>query len=66
MNINDPRFRRTIERIHALGPRALAELCIESSADPETLERYARSNPQTLTTLGGNRWPASIFVVAST
>lgn len=64
--LNDPRFRRVVERIHTLGPRPLGELLIEVKADRDTLERYAVLSIDTLTALGGDRWPTQIYAVAST
>ncbi len=63
--IAEPTFRRTVERVHALGPRALGELLIELEADPDTLARYARLTPTMLHATGGNRWPTSIFAVGA-
>ena len=56
--IVDPAFRDAVERLHRLGPRALAELLVELAADDATLLRYARLDPRTLAAIGGDRWPS--------
>ena len=58
MRIDNPAFRREIEAIHRLGPRALGELLIEISADPATLARWARLNSSIVQAVGGDLWPS--------
>ena len=64
--INDPRFRRAVERIHRLGTRALGELFAEVGTDRDTLENYADLTPSMLHGTGGDRWPVSVYEMAST
>lgn len=61
----DVRFRRLIERFHALGPRPLAELLAELGAErllPHVLEQRLaeyvdRLAPEMLRALGADRLP---------
>lgn len=60
-------LRRQVERIHALGPRAVQELLIEiiNEASPQARRRivqrvevYARIDGEILSMVGGDRSPA--------
>lgn len=62
------RRRHVVDRVHALGPRALGELLAElARRHPEIAEdiddrlaAYAdRLTPEMLRATGGDRWPAS-------
>jgi hypothetical protein len=64
--LDSPAFHRSVERVHALGVRALGELLIEIDVDRQVIDRYARLDPDTLRAFGGDRWPVSIFAVSST
>ena len=62
--IDDPAFRRRVDRLHALGPRPLGEFLAELAARPgsagaviTTLNRYAVIDAALLHDLGGDRWP---------
>ncbi len=68
LTVNAVRFRGTVERIHALGPRVLGELLLEAGADLAQVERFAdldRFPPTFLNAIGVNAWPVSIFLVSS-
>ncbi len=68
-SLTDPRFRRMVERVVALGPRTVAELLIELGADLHRVERYAdldRFSPGILHIIGSDRWPTTLFVVGPT
>ncbi len=59
-----PRFERQIKRIHALGPRPLAELLTEiatATGEPgliaDRLQAYAGLEPELVRALGGDRFP---------
>jgi hypothetical protein len=64
-------FRQQVERLHALGPRATAELLAEIGTErsfmptiAEKLRRYASIDPQALQALGGDDfWPAPLHEV---
>ena len=64
-SVDCPHLRRTVEHIHALGPRALGELFVEIDADPGVIDNYARLSPDVLTAVGGDRWPSSVFTVST-
>lgn len=57
--------RRLVERVHALGPRALAEMIAEVADQDEAagrliaaaLARYARIDPAALLVVRGDRFP---------
>ena len=69
LSLTDPRFRRTVERVVALGPRTVAELLIELGADLHRVERYAdldRFSPGILHIIGADHWPTTLFVVGAT
>jgi hypothetical protein len=62
--IDSPEYRHNVGRLHALGPRVLAEFLAELGADSyrmtdieRRLERYARLDPGIVRGLGGNRFP---------
>ena len=66
-----PRFERTIEHLHRLGPRAVAELLTEiatATGEPgliaDHVEAYARLDPDFIRAIGGDRFPPSVFGVA--
>ena len=69
--VADMQFRQTVERVHALGARALAEMLaeigVERSIMPaihEKLERYGSIDPEALRALGGDKfWPAPLHEV---
>ena len=63
--ITDPAFRRQVDRLHALGARALGEALLEISLDssaPDVVahatDRFAALDPAMLQQLGGDQWPA--------
>lgn len=56
------RFERLVERLHALGPRAVGEILIEVSNGADLLERladFASLDPATVRALGADRFAAS-------
>ena len=62
--VADLRFRRQVERVHALGPRAVAELLAEIGAEraiqtiiDTKLDRYAKLDPAAIEAAGGDRFP---------
>jgi len=61
-----PRFRNAAERVHALGPRCVAELLAEVGADLDLVEQYARLDEfpaELLIAIGADRWPPDLFEV---
>lgn len=59
------RFRRDVDRLHALGPRVLYEALCEFGADrlcrfeiEELVARYAALDPERVRIVGADRWPA--------
>lgn len=63
--VGNPRFRRQVEHLHSLGPRAIAELLAEICAEHSIrtvinrkLDRYSQLRPETLSAAGGDRFPA--------
>ncbi len=65
VSLDEYRFRRLVEKVHAMGPRVLAEYLMELSrhyslATPieAMLQRYATLSPETVRKLGGGDWPA--------
>ena len=65
------RFRRQVERVHALGPRAVAELLAGLGAERsimtlinEKLDTFAELDPEAVTAAAGDDfWPAPLSVV---
>ena len=62
--VSDLQYRQTVERVHSLGSRVLAELLAELGIERkimpgirEKLERYASIDPEALEALGGDRFP---------
>jgi len=61
------RRQRKIERIHALGPRALSELIAELRRGRDidcVLERYSSVSPEAVKVAGAERFPSQIWLVA--
>jgi hypothetical protein len=63
-----PRFARQIKRVHALGPRPLAELLDEiatATGQPalvaDHVEKYSQLDPAALRAVGGDRFPPSVL-----
>ncbi len=63
-DIADLALRRTVERVHGLGPRAVYELLVEIGEQrlcrtylEQRLRRYAEIDPEHLAALGGDRFP---------
>ena len=62
------RFRRKVDRVHSLGPRATAELLAELGAEraigtliDQKFDQYAEMSPEALKATGGNDfWPAPV------
>ena len=61
--VADLRFRRQVERLHHLGPRAVAELLAEIGAErgittivDRKLDRYAEIDPAAIEAVGGERF----------
>ena len=61
--VSDLQYRQTVERVHSLGSRVLAELLAELGIERkimpgirEKLERYGSIDPQTLHALGGDKF----------
>ncbi len=59
--VADLRFRRQVERVHALGPRVTAELLAEIGAErsiqtiiDQKLDTYVELEPETLEVTGGD------------
>ena len=69
--VADMRFRRQIERLHRLGPRAVAELLAEIGAErgitaivDRKLATYAAIDPMALEVASGDKfWPVPIHEV---
>lgn len=69
--VADLRFRRQVERIHALGPRVIAELLAELGAErsimtliDQKVSTYTELDPKVLTAASGDRFPpAPIYEV---
>ena len=58
------RFRRQVEHLHGLGPRAVGELLAEIGAErsiqtviDRKLDRYSQLKPGALSAAGGDRFP---------
>ena len=66
--VADLRFRRQVERLHRLGPRAVAELLAEIGAErsittivDRKLDRYTDLDPAALEATGGDKfWPTPV------
>ena len=65
-----PRFQRIIERVHALGPRPLAEMIAEIAAVTgqhvlvvDLVEEYAQLDRAVLRFLGADRFPPRVLGV---
>ncbi len=66
--VADLRFRRKVQRLHNLGPRAVGELLAEVGAErgvqtiiEQKLDRYAEIDPDALEAAGGDKfWPAPV------
>ncbi len=61
---NDLWFRRQIEHLHRLGPRALYELLVETGEQrlcrtylEQRVQRYAEIDPEHLAALGAEHFP---------
>ncbi len=59
--VANPRFRRQVEHLHSLGPRAIAELLAEIGAErgirtiiDRKLDQYSRLRPEALKATGGD------------
>ena len=62
--VADLALRRTVERVHGLGPRAVYELLVEIGEQrlcrtylERRVRRYAEIDPEHLAALGGDRFP---------
>ncbi len=71
MSVMDPVFRRNVEHLVALGPRAIAEFLIEtgrangcSDEIGERLTSYRRISPEMLTAVSGDEFPRLIWRAA--
>ena len=63
-DVADLALRRTVERVHDLGPRAVYELLVEIGEQrlcrtylEQRVRRYAEIDPEHLAALGGDRFP---------
>ena len=68
--INSARRERLIERVHALGPRPLAEMLAEIAVATgqhvrvvDLVEEYAQLDPAVLRFLGGDKFPPNVVEV---
>ena len=69
--VADLRFRRQVQRLHALGARATAELLAEIGAErsittiiERKLDTYAALDPDAIEAAGGDKfWPVPIHEV---
>ncbi len=64
------RWRRSVARLHALGPRALGEFLAELAAErmlrgpiEDKLEAYAELTPAMIGAVQADRWPPTLFAV---
>lgn len=61
IDISDLRFRRQVEHLHRLGPRALGEFLVQLSGNGRglraTLREYQKLTPEVLAIVGGDEWP---------
>ena len=71
--VADMRFRRQVERLHLLGPRAVAELLAEIGAErgitaivDRKLDLYTELDPAAIEAVGGDTfWPSPLREVRS-
>ena len=63
-----PRFERLVARVHALGPRPLAEMIVEiatATGQPaliaDHVEAYAGLDPEIIRAVGGDRFPPNVL-----
>ncbi len=63
-DVADLALRRTVERVHGLGPRAVYELLVEIGEQrlcrtylEQRIQRYAEIDPEHLAALGGEHFP---------
>lgn len=70
--IADLRFRRDVETVYRLGPRAVAELLAEIGAErsiqtliEQKTASYAAIDPHALAELGGDRFPLRPLIVVT-
>ena len=68
--VADLRFRRRVERLHNLGPRATAELLAELGAEralqtaiDRKLATYVELDPATVEAVGADFWPAPLHLI---
>ena len=69
--VADFRFRRKVQRIYKLGPRAVGELLAEIGAErsittiiDQALDRYTELDPAAIESAGGDKfWPAPLHEV---
>ena len=69
--VGDLRFRRQVQGLHRLGPRAVGELLAELGAErsiqtiiDQKLDTYAELDPKALEVAGGDRfWPVPLHEV---
>jgi hypothetical protein len=64
VDLADTRLRRDVERLHRLGPRAVAELLLEIGRESllrvdieRRLARYVQLDPATVRALGAGEFP---------
>lgn len=60
IDITDLRFRRLVEHLHGLGPRALGEFLAGLRSHEKVannLETFAKLTPEMLAVTGGDDWP---------
>ena len=65
---DDPRYRRAASRVHALGPRVVAELLAHARVPLARVETFAaldRLNPVVLDNINVAGWAPSLFAVSS-
>ena len=62
--VDDLRFHRHVERLHALGPRAVGELLLEigelracRTFIDQRLDAYAALDPETVKAVDGDKFP---------